>query len=216
MRKRILALLLCSAVAVSGLTSCGQDEKTAVTTPEATQQSSGISDKTMKPPESGWTMEELFSHTYLCGKQLSYPLTIGSLGDGFEIGEGTATVGEKDGEKRVDAELWFNKEYLGGISLDAGSVEEVNGETQINYLFIDQYSDVYENSDGNIEVNGISIGDSKDDLIGSLGTPTKDNEEMFSCIYEMHNDPGAELWINFDNNNNVTGYIFQNISRKGL
>ena len=56
MRKRILALLLCSAVAVSGLTSCGQDEKTAVTTPEAVQQSSGISDKTMEPPESGWTM----------------------------------------------------------------------------------------------------------------------------------------------------------------
>lgn len=41
----------------------------------------------MEPPEGGWTIEELMSVTYLCGKQLTYPLTMEYLGEDFSIDE---------------------------------------------------------------------------------------------------------------------------------
>ena len=45
----------------------------------------------MEPPEAGWTIEELMSVTYLCGKQLTYPLTMEYLGEDFSLDEANKT-----------------------------------------------------------------------------------------------------------------------------
>ncbi len=202
MKKRFLTLLLCTSFTLSCLTGCGSKpsvDNTVTDTSEAAE-----------PPITGWTTEKLLNATSLCGKQLSCPLTINSLGEGFSIGEGTEMVYESSDGPRVDAELLYNNEYLGIIYLEADSTEAVNNDTGIYCLVINEYSDVYRNGSGNISLNGAGLGDSKEILTAALGTPAVDNEDTYTVIYNMMNDVDAKLVISYDDDNKISGMTLSN------
>lgn len=71
--------VLAAACLVFGMVGCRQsDVPTGVKTAEM---------KTIEPPESGWTHEQISEVTYLCGKPFSLPCKLEDLPDDFEIGE---------------------------------------------------------------------------------------------------------------------------------
>ena len=76
MKRRIKALFLCLTIAAVSLAGCGQKHKT------------------METPDDGWTMKELLSVTYLCDNQLSYPLTVESLGKDFSVDKDVMKIGD--------------------------------------------------------------------------------------------------------------------------
>lgn len=206
MKNKPLTTLLCVALTACSLTGCNPDNSLS----EATVGSSSAVE-TMDPPEDGWTENEILSVTYLCGRQLSYPLTITSLGEGFELGEGTEKVYERSIGQRVDAELWYKKERLALVALDAETIEEVNNDTRIYAIYIDDSSAAYMNSDGNISLNGISVGDSIDKLEDTLGSPSSHNEKTFTCTYNMRNDPYSKIVISYDKERRIQNIVLLNI-----
>ena len=105
MKTKVLAILLCSAVSVCGFTGCGNEATDADVSVSLSEQNNNTNYKTIKPPADGWTIEELLSVTYVCGKQLSYPLTADSFGEELHIDEESKRVTGSDGEHIVDADL---------------------------------------------------------------------------------------------------------------
>lgn len=97
MKRKIWSVFLCSVMLAGVVSGCGTDESTTDTSPSLStvEETSEVSTVqiteteyiTMEPPEGGWTIEELMSVTYLCGKQLTYPLTMEYLGEDFSIDE---------------------------------------------------------------------------------------------------------------------------------
>ena len=85
--KKVIALLLCSAVTVCALPGCGHDITSSDVSDVSTEHTTEVVYKTVEPPDYKWTIEELLSVTYIHGYQLSYPLTLEVLGDEFSIEE---------------------------------------------------------------------------------------------------------------------------------
>lgn len=74
--------------------------------------------KTIEPPESGWTHEQISEVTYLCGKPFSLPCKLEDISDKFECGE-LKTVDDRyitvNGEKTsyYEMSLMYNDELAG-------------------------------------------------------------------------------------------------------
>ncbi len=84
MKRKILCLFLYSVMLACVISGCGTDKYTANTSPS----SSTVSEteyKTMEPPAEVWTEQHFFDIAYICGKKVSLPVTLDSLGIDFEF-----------------------------------------------------------------------------------------------------------------------------------
>lgn len=160
-------------VLTGGLVGCNTDKSTADTslssstveeaTEASTVQIKETEYKTMEPPEEGWTIEELMSVTYLCGKQLTYPLTVDDLPN--EVGLDMENAGYA---RRCIAPMNINSEYFGNCVIEVNEKNESTG--MIESIIVDEFTSKITNS---IVVNGITIGSTERDLYENLGEPNE-------------------------------------------
>ena len=183
MQKKILTLLLCSALSVCAFSGCGHEgsdvDASLNEQVSVSEQDNNTNYNTIKPPEDGWTIEELLSVTYVCGKQLSYPLTVDSFGDELHIDEESKRVSGSDGEHIVDADLIYGSKYVGVVFWTADTIEDVTDTTPIKTLTL--YVDDGDEYDVSFSVNGASYGDRKDEVLKAFGASAVDSSE-YHCI----------------------------------
>ena len=188
MKTKVLAILLCSALSVCGLAGCSNEAKdTDASLNEqviVSEQDNNTNYKTIKPPADGWTIEELLSVTYVCGKQLSYPLTVDSFGDELHIDEESKRVSGSDGEHIVDADLMYGSKYVGVVFWAADTIEDVTDSTPIKTLTL--YVNDDDENDVSFSINGASYGDSKDEVLKALGSSAVDSSEhhCINCVIQ--------------------------------
>ena len=192
MQKKVLALLLCSAVAVCGVTGCGREatpaDSNSTSSAADTGNSSETNYNTMKPPESGWTMEELLSVTYLCGRQLSYPLTTDDLGDDFTISTDITKI-----EDRFVTNIDYKGQYMAPCVFGA----ENNTEQELKNLRSFAV-DMPENAGGfSFNINGAGFESSKEEVRKALGLPDDQSTTGLTWIYSDRQNSGSQLSVTF-------------------
>ena len=223
MKRRIFSLFLCSMVLTGGLVGCDTDTATTDTSPSSstveetteagTVQVAETEYKTMKPPEEGWTIEELMSVTYICGEQLSYPLTMNSFGNKVEIFEDTLKVQNAKDTPSVMAELCSENEFVGAAFFNRDSVDDVSGDTPINTISFDTHSDFFEKNGSPITLNGVSFGDTKEELIDALGSKVKINEEAYIITYIFDEIQDLKFIASYDDQGCFGRITFYNLDK---
>lgn len=198
--KKVIAMLLSLVVTAGSVVSCGHDEPStdaSVSTSSAveTEEISETDYKTMKPPEGGWTIEDILSVTYLCGRQLSYPLTFELLGEGFSIGE-SAPSGYAE---TIAIYLLFDGKSAGKMRyVGIDDISKWNTELPICDLM---FGGIRYEADMSLTVNGVELGDSKKKLIEALGQPDEFSETG-DYVYKMK-DSTSDFQVTLDADENV-------------
>ncbi len=205
------------------VSGCGTDTATTDTSPSsstveetteaATAQVTETEYKTMEPPEGGWTIEELMSVTYVCGEQLSYPLTMNSFGNKVEIFEDTLKVHNAKDTPSVMAELCSENEFVGAAFFNRDSVDDVSGDTPINTISFDTHSDFFEKNGSPITLNGVSFGDTKEELIDALGSKVKINEEAYIITYIFDGIQDLKLTVRYDDQGRFCRITFYDLDK---
>ena len=223
MKRRIFSLFLCSVMLAGVVSGCGTDTATTdslsslstveETTEAGTVQVAETEYKTMKPPEEGWTIEELMSVTYICGEQLSYPLTMNSFGNKVEIFEDTLKVQNAKDTPSVMAELCSENEFVGAAFFNRDSVDDVSGDTPINTISFDTHSDFFEKNGSPITLNGVSFGDTKEELIDALGSKVKINEEAYIITYIFDEIQDLKFIASYDDQGCFGRITFYNLDK---
>ena len=223
MKRKIFSLFLCSMVLTGGLVGCGTDKSTAdtslssstveETTEAATIQVTETEYKTMEPPEDGWTIEELMSVTYVCGEQLTYPLTMNSFGNKVEIFEDTLKVHNAKDTPSVMAELCSENEFVGAAFFNRDSVDDVSGDTPINTISFDTHSDFFEKNGSPITLNGVSFGNTKEELIDALGSKAKINEKTYTITYIFDEIQDLKFIASYDDQGCFGRITFYNLDK---
>ena len=190
MKKRIFTLLLSSVFILSCLTGCGYDEPVNVPIPDPTQQSTDPTYPNMKWPEYGWTMDELLSVTYLCGKQLSYPLTVDDLGEEFTLDTDVLNLTDR---------FVTNTNYKGQFMAPCIFGEENNTEQDLKNFRSFNVA-MPENAEGfSFSINGAGFESSKEEVIKALGLPDDQNPDAEMLFYYDRVDKKSKLSIMFNN-----------------
>ena len=223
MKRKIYSLFLCSMILSGAVSGCDTNKATADTSPSlstveetteaATAQVSETEYKTMEPPEDGWTIEELMSVTYVCGEQLSYPLTMNSFGNKVEIFEDTLKVQNNHGILHVMAELCSENEFMGAAFFNKNSVDDISGDTPINTISFDTHSDFFEKNGSPITLNGVSFGDTKEELIDALGSKVKINEEAYIITYIFDGIQDLKLTVRYDDQGRFCRITFYDLDK---
>lgn len=161
--------VLAAAVLVFGLVGCKQ-------TPEM---------KTVEPPESGWTHEQISEVTYLCGEPFSLPCKLEDIPDKFECGE-IKTVDDRyitvNGEKTSYYEmlLMYNDELAGiACCYDDGN-DKIVFTVQIRSMVVNKPL---------LVINGIYQETDFKRTTEALGVKlfNKDDTAQFNYIYNISN-----------------------------
>ena len=219
MKRRILSVFLCSVMLAGVVSGCGTDTATtdtslsSSTVEEATAQVTEAEYETMEPPEEGWTIEELMSVTYVCGEQLTYPLTMNSFGNKVEIFEDTLKVQNNHGILHVMAELCSDNEFMGAAFFNKNSVDDISGDTPINTIHFSTHSDFFEKSGSPIILNGVSFGDTKEELIDALGSKVKINEEAYIITYIFDEIQDLKFIASYDDQGCFGRITFYNLDK---
>ena len=223
MKRKILSVFLCSVMVSAVVSGCGTDTATTDTSPSsstveetteaATAQVTETEYKTMEPPEGGWTIEELMSVTYVCGEQLSYPLTMNSFGNKVEIFEDTLKVHNAKDTPSVMAELCSDNEFMGAAFFNRDSVDDISGDTPINTISFDTHSDFFEKNGSPITLNGVSFGDTKEELIDALGSKAKTNEKTYTITYIFDEIQDLKFIASYDRQGRFDNITFYNLDK---
>ena len=223
MKRKILSVFLCSVMLAGVVSGCGTDTATTDTSPSsstveetteaATAQVTETEYKTMEPPEGGWTIEELMSVTYVCGEQLSYPLTMNSFGNKVEIFEDTLKVHNAKDTPSVMAELCSDNEFMGAAFFNRDSVDDISGDTPINTISFDTHSDFFEKNGSPITLNGVSFGDTKEELIDALGSKAKTNEKTYTITYIFDEIQDLKFIASYDRQGRFDNITFYNLDK---
>lgn len=209
--KKIFIVLLCTIMLMCSAIGCGVDDNLSVDS--TFEQSQNIEYETIKPPENGWTIEELMSVTYVCGKQLTYPLTMNSFGNKVEIFEDTLKVQNAKETPSVMAELCSDNEFMGAAFFNRGSVDDVSGDTPINTISFDTHSDFFKKNGSPIILNGVSFGDTKEELIDALGSKAKINEETYTITYIFNEIQDLKFIASYDDQGRFGRITFYNLDK---
>ena len=182
---------------------------TEASSTEAGEPDSGSSDnseiKTVAPPENGWTAEELLNVTYFCGKELSCPLTLSSLGEDFSFD--TDTVYQRDGN--VSLFIDYKGQHLtNAVYISVGSADNVNEDTVIDSFDLNIHG--IEELDNPITVNGITFSASSDEAVAALGEPDiTDGIGNFTVLkYQFSESEKSKLELAFENDALVDIYFY--------
>ena len=146
--KKLIPIIMCALC----LTACADVPEVKEIVPEEKQ-------TVIAPPENGWTAKELAGVSYFDGVQLSYPITLRSLGSAYGITDDF----ENDNGDRVYyiGKNIMSLEYYAQFkaSVDAA---EISPDTEMTeFLSAPEY----------LSVNGIKTGADKDAAISALGEP---------------------------------------------
>lgn len=214
MKRKILSMFFCSMILSGTVSGCGTDKSTTDNLPfssiveetsEATTfQVAETATRIMKPPEEGWTIEELLSVTYLYGEQLSYPITLNSLPDVVEGGDKEPT---KAGD--IAVQLYHGDDIIGFGTYNVSSVDSIDNDTPFNVITF------YYNSKDKIEnrlvINGKRIGSDYGNMSDYLGELAEDLDNNDNTIFYKTKDDIFR--INAVNRKNVfTTLSLHNIS----
>lgn len=161
--------VLAAAVLVFGLVGCKQ-------TPEM---------KTVEPPESGWTHEQISEVTYLCGEPFSLPCRLEDIPDKLECGE-LKTIDDRyitvNGEKTSYYEmlLRYNGELAGKACCYDDGNDKIVFFVQIRSMVVNKPLFV---------LNGIYQETDFKSTTEALGAKTfnKDDTAQFNYIYNISN-----------------------------
>ncbi len=174
--------MFCTSVIVCGITGCAKDYET------------------MKAPEGGWTMEELLNVTYLCGKQLSYPLTVDDLGKDFTVDTDVQKI-----DNRYVTNINYKGEYFAPCIFGADN----NTDSDLKY-FSSFAVDMPQNTKGfDFSLNGVGFDNTKDEILKALGTPDYQSDNTNIIHYKDRQDSPRKLIIIFNNNDlNEVSFVF--------
>lgn len=163
--RKFIPIIMCALC----LTACADIPEVRESIPEEEQ-------TVIAPPENGWTAEELAGVSYFDGVQLSYPITLRSLGSAYGISD---ILNNDDGDKNYyignSIMSWQTVAYI-RFSDDAA---EISPDTEITYFL--PYTEY-------LTVNGIKVGADKEALISALGEPdsiengVNDNISVYSYL----------------------------------
>lgn len=172
--KKLIPLLLAAVC----LTACAQIPPVKEPVPEEQQ-------KTVAPPEGGWTAEELMSVTYFDGIELCYPLTLRDLGSEYSCS--TYTVGANEGRPeyvlmKENGAVYEEATY--GYILFESEGRDINADSKISYLFSVHFN-----------INGISMNTPAAEIEKALGAPDSITvtEDNISCYLYTDRETGKEL-----------------------
>jgi len=197
MKKRIFSLLLCSVILMSSTVGCGRDENTV--TESSSTHSETMEYQTMEPPEDGWTVEELLSVTYLCGTQLSYPLTLESLGEDFSLN--TDEMSYRETEKSVIAGVLYKDEFFATIwQTSTNTFSEITNDMPISAIEISFYGSEI---DDPIVMNGITFSEDVESVISAFGEPNEVYADNSILTYYLNGDESKTLEFTFDSEDMV-------------
>lgn len=157
--KKLIPLLFAAVC----LTACAQIPPVKETVPEEQQ-------KTIAPPEGGWTAEELMSVTYFDGIELCYPLTLRDLGSAYfysDFPEGTDERGKRihhlEKELLLSSGVYFTVNEPG---------EKLTADSRIDYLQTYVFA-----------VNGLSANDTESEIEKALGKPDSIEDKDDKLLY---------------------------------
>ncbi len=182
MKKKILGAFLTVAFFSSILGGCGRDalsESQDITVPEIAGTTESITtstpmqatvDDTTEPTteaQSDFDFEKTLEQTYICGHQLSYPLTWGQLGENFSVEPEGAVLSPQSGNLSCDVN--YKGQYLGVITFkDCESVDYITENSEIFGILI-QNSDIDKFDVPKISVYGVTLNDTHETLYEALG-----------------------------------------------
>ncbi len=164
MKKQIIAALFCAAILVSACAGCAKSEPEAAPADAPAVMAAHEEPKTA-PPADGWTMAKLLEVSTINGAPLSVPITVKSLGDGMELSTEDYTYSK---EGKLIASLNRNGTFFCSVGMETEDVNAADENTPIIFL------DLHENDipAGDVRINGLTFGSSKEEVTAALGEPT--------------------------------------------
>lgn len=200
MNKKFWGIFLAVAsisAAISGCSKNALSDSRKSTIPEISGTTESIETSTQATSqtetESDFDFEKTLEQTYICGQQLSYPLTWGQFGDDFSIDlEGAYT---ESGSKKITCSVNYKGQYLGNfIFKGCEDADDITNDTEIANIFI-------RNMDMNlfdipkILVNGLTLHDTHEDLYEALGKSYEIGVNENQIIYSDSNV--RSFWFHF-------------------
>lgn len=128
---------------------------------------------------SKFDFEKAVASTYICGKQLSYPVTWEQLSEDFSV-DGEA---EYVSFNYMYCYLNYKGQYLGVITFkDCQSVSEISADTKVASISIsDSKMDAFDVVP--ISINGVTFHDTHEALYAALGDDCEINEDTGAVKY---------------------------------
>lgn len=169
--------------------------------------------KTVEPPESGWTHEQISEVTYLCGEPFSLPCKLEDLPDDFEISK--VVPRNKDSEFHTyitvnGQDIGYYDAWLQIGSEDVGLAHYyVSGNDRI--IFSIEFSpDLHERDI--LIINGINQNSSFEKIKKSFGkTFTQDADISYLYSYMVINSEYPEEYvkfISFNDDEEIAGFCY--------
>lgn len=157
--RKLIPIIMCALC----LTACADISEVRESIPEDEQ-------TVIAPPENGWTAEELAKVSYFDGVQLSYPITLRSLGSAYGV---LLDFKSSDGDTTysIGKDIMSLDNYANIRASDGAA--ELSPDTEITEFW--SYSE-------NISVNGIKVGADKDAVISALGEPDSIEDGFYDTI----------------------------------
>lgn len=132
-------------------------------------------------PEDGWTFEEVAKTIYINGKQISYPFTIESLGEGYSYKKKTTDIDENGLGITI---LYYNKTPICTLGYSAvGDTRHLESEI-VDQLFIhdtDEWGNKCEYE--MIKANGVGLFDDVSAAKVAYGEPNNETESGGIIVY---------------------------------
>lgn len=188
MKIRILACLMAACCMLAGCEKTGND------TQKKSEESETVEQQTISPPKKGWTMESILNATYICGKQLCYPLRLSDLGGDFHVDDSEKT----EFSQRVNVELKHDEENICSVMYFQSDVADGYQNAEICML---GFCEFYTDNPSSISINGITLGSSVSDVEEKIGSP--DIDKSYYYIYESSESDKQLLSFSFDANEKV-------------
>ena len=157
--RKLIPIIMCALC----FTACADIPEVRESIPEEEQ-------TVIAPPENGWTAEELAGVSYFDGVQLSYPITLRSLGSAYGV---LMDFKNSDGDTiySIGKDIMSLDNYANIRASDGAA--ELSPDTEITEFW--SYSE-------NISVNGIKAGADKDAVISALGEPDSIDDASYDAV----------------------------------
>lgn len=198
MKRKIFNLILCTSILSGAVCGCGKNKSAEsssnlMTSSITTQATTKHTTEPQTEKQSEFDFAKTLEQTYICGHQLSYPLTLGKLGDDFTIDpEGAFT---SSGSGKISCNVKYKGLHLGTfIFKGCENIEDITKDTEICSISI-------RNMDMNLfDVNKISINSfvlhgTHDELYESVGKNYEFGVNENQVIYTDSNF--GEFWFVF-------------------
>ncbi len=188
MNKAVLALFLTASLSICTFSGCGSETQSQtqamagdVETTEQAPNSIEARYNIIEVPSDGWSMNDLFSVTYIYGKPLSYPVTMRSLSGAIKKSKEV----QNDADGNTVVQLYHGNKWIGSATYKETNIDNINDDTPICALHIAYEGDDAEES---VVINGAVINCSTSELSEHLGNTIDDNDGNENTISYMTKD----------------------------